>query len=112
MWGALRASRRPCDGQDNPQIYFKYDRPSVQKEPEIGHMREYTAYEIGKVMNAAGFDLTKLFTTVIAEFEGHHKLLKFPGGEWLRSGKSRRADVVSRPEARGSAGRPVSVVYL
>ena len=75
--GSITSVAKTLRGQDNPQIYFKYDRPSVQREPEIGHMREYTAYEIGKVMNAAGFDLTKLFTTVIAEFEGHHKLLNF-----------------------------------
>ena len=47
------------------------------EEPEIGHVREYTAYEIGETVKAAGFEVVRLFTTFIDEFSSHRPLLKF-----------------------------------
>ena len=74
--GSITSVAKALGGRDNPQIYFKYDRPQPGHEPEIGHMREYTAYEVGEAMKAAGFEIGRLFTTTIEEFEGHMPLLK------------------------------------
>lgn len=65
------------EGRDNPQIFFKYMKPSPGEKPEVGHMREYTAHEIGETLKAGGFEVAKLFTTVIQEFAPHHALLSF-----------------------------------
>jgi SAM-dependent methyltransferase len=73
---SITSVAKTLHGRDNPQIYFKYNRPQPAEEPEIGHMREYTAHEIGEAMKAAGFEISRLFTTTIAEFEGHMPLLK------------------------------------
>jgi len=62
------------DGGANPQIYSVYKRPSG--EPEIGHMREYTAWELGETMKAAGFEIEQLFTTFLEEYESHRPLLE------------------------------------
>jgi SAM-dependent methyltransferase len=56
------------EGKHSPQIYPHYKVPD--DEPEIGHMREYTADEIGRAMVASGFEVERLFTTVIEEYEG------------------------------------------
>jgi SAM-dependent methyltransferase len=68
---------KTLDGHDNPQIYCKYDRPSPERAPEIGHMREYTAYELGEAVKSAGFELVKLFTSTIDEYALHVPLLNF-----------------------------------
>jgi hypothetical protein len=39
-------------------------------------MREYTAWELGEAVKAAGFELDRLFTTTIEEYAGHWPLLK------------------------------------
>lgn len=62
------------NGGSNPQIYSVYPRPGG--EPEIGHMREYTAVELGETMKAAGFEIERLFTTFLEEYEGHRPLLQ------------------------------------
>ena len=46
-------------------------------EEEIGHVREYTAYELGEAVKAAGFEVKQLFTTFIEEFASHLPLLRF-----------------------------------
>jgi len=74
---SITSVAKTLGGRDNPQIFFKYDLPSPGKEAELGHMREYTAHELGESVKAAGFEVTNLFTTVIAEFALHHKLLDF-----------------------------------
>ncbi len=61
------------DGGTNPQIYNLYKRPDG--EPEIGHMREYTARELGELVTAAGFEVEQLFTTFLDEYAPHQKLL-------------------------------------
>lgn len=75
--GSITSVAKTLDGHDNPQIFFLYKRPVEGEEPEIGHMREYTAYEVGEAAKAAGFEVTKLFTTFIDEFSSHLPLLKF-----------------------------------
>jgi hypothetical protein len=39
-------------------------------------MREYTAHELGQAVQAAGFEVSQLFTTHIAEFASHLPLLR------------------------------------
>ena len=55
---------------------FLYTRPSPDTAPDIGHMREYTAHELGEAVKSAGFEVTRLFTTHIAEFASHLPLLR------------------------------------
>jgi SAM-dependent methyltransferase len=73
--GSITSVAKALDGHDNPQIFFLYKRPG--EEAEIGHMREYTAHEVGETVKAAGFELIRLFTTFIDEFRSHLPLLKF-----------------------------------
>jgi hypothetical protein len=47
------------DGRDNAQVYSRYRRTKPDDPP---HVREYTAYEIAELMNAAGFKTEQLFT--------------------------------------------------
>jgi len=75
--GSIASVGKTLDGHDNPQIYCKYDRPSPDKEPEIGHMREYTAYEVEETVKAAGFEMARLFTSTIDEYALHVPLLNF-----------------------------------
>jgi SAM-dependent methyltransferase len=56
------------EGKNNPQIYPHYKIPDG--DPEAGHRREYTAWEIGEASKAAGFEVERLFTTVIEEYLG------------------------------------------
>jgi SAM-dependent methyltransferase len=69
----LASVAKALEGKDNPQIYPHYKRPD--SEPEIGHMREYTAWEMGEAVKAAGFEIDRLFTTTIEEYAGHWPLL-------------------------------------
>ena len=75
--GSITSVAKTLDGRDNPQIFFKYKRPQPGGEPEIGHVREYTTYELGESVKAAGFEVVQLFTTFIAEFATHMPLLRF-----------------------------------
>ncbi len=75
--GSIASVAKVLDGRDNPQIYFLYKKPVPNEAPDIGHMREYTAHEIGQTMTAAGFEVTRLFTTHIGEFASHLPLLHF-----------------------------------
>jgi SAM-dependent methyltransferase len=74
---SITSVAKTLDGHDNPQIFFLYQRPADGEAPEIGHMREYTAHELGEAVKAAGFEVTRLFTTFIEEFSSHLPLLKF-----------------------------------
>jgi len=73
--GSVTSAAKALDGRDNPQIFFLYKRPGG--EEEIGHVREYTMYEIGETVKAAGFEVKQLFTTFIEEYSSHLPLLKF-----------------------------------
>lgn len=75
--GSITSVAKTLDGHDNPQIFFLYKRPIEGEEPDIGHVREYTAYELGEAVKAAGFEVTQLFTTFIAEYSSHLPLLTF-----------------------------------
>ena len=74
--GSVTSVAKTLDGRDNPQIFFLYKHPIADAEPEIGHVREYTAYELGQAVQAAGFEIVQLFTTFIAEYSSHQPLLK------------------------------------
>ncbi len=75
--GSITSVAKTLDGRDNPQVFFLYKRPRPGEEPEIGHVREYTAFELGETVKAAGFEVKQLFTTFIEEFSSHLPLLKF-----------------------------------
>lgn len=74
--GSITSVAKTLDGHDNPQIFFLYKRPRPNEEPEIGHVREYTLYELGEAVKAAGFEVVHLFTTFIDEYASHRPLLK------------------------------------
>jgi len=75
--GSITSVAKTMDGRDNPQIFYLYKRPHPGQEPEIGHVREYTMWELGEAVKSAGFELTMLFTTFIAGFACHLPLLRF-----------------------------------
>lgn len=75
--GSVTSAAKALEGRDNPQIFFLYERPGREEPPEIGHVREYTAYELGEFVKAAGFQIEQLFTTFIGEFSTHRSLLRF-----------------------------------
>ena len=66
--GSLTSVARTLHGYDNPQIHGQYSRPETDAPPQIPHVREYTAFEIGDAVRAAGFEVESLFTEPIAEF--------------------------------------------
>ncbi len=74
--GSVASVAKTLGGRDNPQIFFLYERPHAGEPAEIGHVREYTAYELGEVMKAAGFQIQRLFTTFIDEFATHRPILQ------------------------------------
>jgi len=74
--GSITSVAKTLDGHDNPQIFFLYKRPQPGEEPDIGHVREYTAYELGEAVKAAGFEVKQSFTTFIEEFSTHRPLIK------------------------------------
>ena len=65
------------EGRDNPQIFSIYTRPRPGEEADIPHVREYTADELGRTVQAAGFELETLFTENIPEYDHHRRLLGF-----------------------------------
>ena len=73
--GSITSVSKALECRDNPQIFFLYERPRPNQQPEIGHVREYTANELGEAVKAAGFEVVQLFTTFIAEFATHLPLL-------------------------------------
>ena len=75
--GSITSVAKTLDGHDNPQIFFLYRRPGPGMEEEIGHFREYTVYELGEAVKAAGFEIAQLYTTFIAEYSTHLPLIKF-----------------------------------
>ncbi len=72
---SLACLAKALEGSANPKIYWQYKRPDPI-DPEIGHMHEYTAAELGRTVTAAGFEIGSLFTTVIDEYAGHSPLLE------------------------------------
>ena len=74
--GSVTSVAKTLDGHDNPQIFYLYKIPQQGEEPEIGHVREYTMFELGETVKAAGFEVRQLFTTFIEEFATHRPLLQ------------------------------------
>jgi len=72
---SITSVAKALDGRDNPQIYPNYAMPLPGREEEIGHVREYTLYELGEAVKSAGFELEKLFTSYLEEYAGHLPLL-------------------------------------
>jgi SAM-dependent methyltransferase len=70
---SLTSVAKVLSGEANPQIYSLYKRPGG--EPEIGHMREYTVAELAETVKAAGFEVERLFTTFLDEYDSHRPLL-------------------------------------
>jgi SAM-dependent methyltransferase len=75
--GSITSVARALDGRENPQIFSLYKMPSPDGEPETGHIREYTVFELGEAVRAAGFEVARLFTTFIEEFASFLPLLNF-----------------------------------
>ncbi len=75
--GSITSVAKTLGGQDNPQIFFLYDRPVEGCQTDMGHVREYTVHELGNAVRAAGFEVEQLFTTFIDEFSTHRPLLEF-----------------------------------
>ncbi len=63
------------NGRDSPQIYPNYKMPLPGAEPEIGHVREYTLWELGEAVKSAGFEIEQLFTTYLEEYAATRELL-------------------------------------
>jgi len=72
---SLACVAKVLDGRTNPQIYWQYKKPDPENQ-EIGHVHEYTATELGRTVEAAGFEIARLFTTTIAEYEGLKPMLE------------------------------------
>jgi len=72
---SLTSVARVLHGHDNPQIHSKYDIP--ERGSETPHVREYTASEVSKVIQAAGFEIETLVTEPIAEWSKHLPLRNF-----------------------------------
>ena len=70
----LASIAKVLEGRDSPQIYPHYGMPGP--ESEAGHRREYTLWELGEMIQAAGFAPVRLFTTGLEEYSGHKPLLR------------------------------------
>lgn len=71
------AVKRALEMSENPQLYSKYTDPRREyAESEVGHMREYTPAELTQAIEAAGFQITWLFTTYAPGYLSHIEMLK------------------------------------
>jgi SAM-dependent methyltransferase len=73
---SLTSVARVLHGYDNPQIYSHYSVPTPGAN-EIPHVREYTADEVRRVLEAAGFEIETLITEPIAEWSKHLPMWNF-----------------------------------
>jgi SAM-dependent methyltransferase len=64
---SLTSVARALHGYDNPQLYSQYRRPGEDASTDPPHVREYTAFELRDLLQAAGFEIESLFTEPIAE---------------------------------------------
>ena len=64
---SLTSVARALHGYDNPQIYSNYQTPRSEGPTDLPHVREYTAFELRDLLQAAGFEIESLFTEPIAE---------------------------------------------
>jgi SAM-dependent methyltransferase len=72
---SITSVAKTLDGHTNPQIFANYTLPRPDSDGEIGHVREYTFYELGEAVKAAGFEIETFFTSPIEEYLGHRVLL-------------------------------------
>lgn len=70
---SFAAIAKALDGRTSPMIFPQYKHPNPS-EPEIGHVHEYTAHELGLTIEGAGFEIERLFTTPIEEYASHQSL--------------------------------------
>ena len=91
------------EGRDNPQIFSIYTRPPPGEEAGIPHVREYTADELGRTVQAAGFEVETLFTENIPEYD-HHRRCRWCG---VRAGciRSDMADTIFVEESALEFGK-------
>lgn len=73
---SITSVAKTLGGRDNPQIFPNYKMPLPGTEAEMGHVREYTLYELGEAVKSAGFEIEQLFTSYLEEYAGHRPLLK------------------------------------
>jgi SAM-dependent methyltransferase len=66
---SLTSVARVLHGYDNSQISSAYPRPRKEALDEAPHVREYTAFEVRAVLEAAGFEIETLITEPIPELE-------------------------------------------
>jgi SAM-dependent methyltransferase len=64
---SLTSVARALHGYDNPQLYSEYRRPGADGSTDPPHVREYTAFELRDLLQAAGFEVESLFTEPIGE---------------------------------------------
>jgi SAM-dependent methyltransferase len=64
---SLTSVARALHGYDNPQLYSHYETPRSEAPTDLPHVREYTAFELRDLLQAAGFEIESLFTEPIAE---------------------------------------------
>ncbi|MCC6537040.1 MAG: methyltransferase domain-containing protein [Bryobacterales bacterium] len=64
---SLHAVAATLHGRRNPQVFSAYPDPAG--DPDVPHVREYTAHELGAAVTAAGFAVEALFTEPLAGFE-------------------------------------------
>jgi len=75
--GSLTSVAHALHGYGSPQIYSLYSRPQPGAPPDIPHVREYTAFELGDAVRAAGFEVESLFTEPIAGYEMNEPMRNF-----------------------------------
>lgn len=63
---SLHAVASALHGRRSPQVFSKYPAPG---NPDVPHVREYTAGELGDTVIAAGFEIEALFTEHIPGFD-------------------------------------------
>jgi len=64
---SLTSVARALHGYDNPQLYSQYQIPTTDAPTDPPHVREYTAFELRDLLQAAGYEIESLFTEPIAE---------------------------------------------
>ena len=74
---SLTSVARVLHGYDNPQISSTYHRPRPGAPAEAPHVREYTAFELRSALEAAGFEIERLLTEPIPEFEMNRPMWNF-----------------------------------
>ena len=74
---SLTSVARALHGYDNPQISSHYRPPRQGAPEELPHVREYTAFEVRTALEAAGFEIERLFTEPIAGLEMNWPIWNF-----------------------------------